>query len=107
MPDELAGFYVHTVTVSPLVSGGSYGDVEGPAQDVQGFLDSTTRLVRSGGGEETVAQATFHTSVDHFDLFPPSSTVVLPDDRATTVIGRARHDAPGLDLPAHLEVTLA
>ena len=107
MADDLAQFYVHTVTVTPLSGGGSYGDVEGPPQDVVGFLSSTTRLVRSGSGEQTVAQATFRTSVDHFALFPPSSTVVLPDERVTTVIGRARHDAPGLDLPDHLEVTLA
>ncbi len=107
MADELAGFYVHTVTVTPLLGAGSYGDIEGPEQAVVGFLDSQTRLVRSGSGEEVVSQATFYTDVDQHDTFPPGSSVTLPDGRSTTVIGRARHDAPGLQLPDHLEVALA
>jgi hypothetical protein len=104
---DLAGFYVHTVTVTPLLGSGAYGDVEGPPQTVAGFLDSTTRLVRSGSGEEVVSQATLYTDVAHTDAFPPGSTVTLPDGRATTVIGRAAHTSGALDLPDHLEITLS
>lgn len=107
MADELASFWVHQVTVTPLLGTGAYGDVEGPAQTITGFLDESTRMVRSSTGEETVSQSTLYTGVEHYDTFPPGSTVTLPGDRATTVIGRSRHDAPGLDLPDHLEVQLA
>lgn len=106
MADDLGGFWVHQVTVTPLLGTGAYGDVEGPAQTVAGFLDESTRMVRNGTGEETVSQSTFYTDADRYDVFPPGSGVLLPGDRSTTVIGRSRHDAPGLDLPDHLEVAL-
>lgn len=106
MADPLADWYVHTVTVTPLVGSGAYGDVEGPPRTVTGFLDSATRLVRADSGEEVVSQATLYTALGNHDAFPPGSTVKLPDGRDTTVIGRARRDAPGLDLPEHIEVTL-
>jgi hypothetical protein len=107
MADELADWFVHQVTVTPLLGSGPYGDVEGPTQTATGFLDSTTRLVRSGSGEEVVSQATLYTAVTVHDLFPPGSSVTLSDGRSTTVVGRSRRDAPGLDLPEHLEVMLA
>jgi hypothetical protein len=108
MADDLAGFYVHTVTVTPLLGSGAYGDVEGDPQTIAGLLDSATRLVRSGSGEEVVSQATLYTDVTHTNAFPPGSTVTLPDGQTkTTVIGRAAHTSGALDLPDHLEVTLA
>lgn len=107
MADELAAFWVHTVNVTPLLGTGSYGDIEGTEQPVVGFLDEKTRLVRNGAGEETVSQSTFYTDADRYDTFPPGSTVTLPGDRETTVIGRSRHDGGPLDLPDHLEVQLA
>lgn len=106
MSDPLSDWYVHTVTVTPLLGSGAYGDVEGPEETVPGFLDSSTRLVRSGTGEEVVSQATLYVALVHHDAFPPGSSVTLPDGRSTTVIGRAKRDAAGLDLPEHVEISL-
>lgn len=105
MADHLAGWWVHQVTVSPLTGSGAYGDVYGPGQDVTGFLDDSTRLVRDAAGAEVVSQSTFYTDVDLAGLFRPGS-LVDAGGRTARVIGTARRTAPGLDLPEHAEITL-
>lgn len=106
MADDLADWWVHTVTVSPLAGSGAYGNTYGPQQPVTGFLDDSTRLVRDAAGAEVVSQSTFYTDVDLAGLFPPGSLVDV-GTRITTVISAARRDAPGLGLPEHTEVTLS
>lgn len=106
MADDLADFYGHTVTVTPLQGEGAYGPVYGAEQTVAGFLDSATRLVRSATGQEVVSQSTFYTDVAHAGAFTSGSVVALPGDAHTVVITANARTAPGLDLPAHLEVQM-
>lgn len=104
--DDLADFYVHQVTVTPLEGTGAYGPVFGQALTVAGFLDSATHLVRSATGQEVVSQSTLYTDLDHAAAFLPGSAVTLPDGARTVVITTNARTAPGLDLPDHLEVQM-
>jgi len=104
--DELADWFVHTVTATPESGTGAWGPVNGTPVTLTGFLDDTRRLVRAASGEETVSESTFYTSVDNSDALQPGTEVDL-GHRTSTVIGQSRHTAPGLDLPEHLEVTLS
>lgn len=107
MAEDLDGFYVHTVTVRPLQGTGAYGQVFGDPVEVDGFLDSATRLVRSGTGAETVSQSTFYCRPRHVSEFRPGSRVDLPDGRRTTVVAALPRTSASLGLPDHLEVQLA
>lgn len=106
MADELADFWVHEVTVTPLTGTGAYGPVYGAPVLVTGFLEEARKLVRDQAGAEVVSEASFRCALAHADALPPGSRVDV-GDRQATVIARARHTAPGLDLPEHLEVALS
>jgi len=105
MADELADWFVHSVTVTPLLGSGAYGPSYGPDAVISGFLDDKRQLVRDASGTEVVSQATLYTALEHADTLAPGSRVDL-GHRSAEVIGVARRDAPGLDLPEHLEVVL-
>jgi hypothetical protein len=103
--DELADWYVHTITATTDGGTGAYGPIRGDDITVPCFLDDTRKMVRSTGGEEVVSEATVYCSLDWADTLTPGTAVDL-GYRMAEVIGVARRDAPGLDLPAHLEVTV-
>lgn len=103
--DELADWWVHTVTVTPVLGEGAYGPILGEPAPLTGFLDDTRKLVRNTAGEEVVSEATFLTALGNADSLAPGSSVDL-GYRTAEVIGIARRDAPGLDLPEHVEATL-
>lgn len=105
MADELADFWVHEVTATPLTGQGAYGPVYGDAVTVNGFLDDTRRLVRDSDGAEVVSETSLRCPLAHADHLTPGTLVDL-GHRTATVIGQSRHTAPGLDLPEHLKVSL-
>lgn len=105
MADELAGWWVHTVTATPDAAYGSHGPVAGDPVTVPCFLDDTRRLVRSTTGEQVVSETTVFCALEHVDTLTPGTPVDL-GYRTAEVIGQSRHTAPGLDLPEHLEVHL-
>ena len=99
-------FKVHTVTVEPQLGEGGLGDVYGPSIPILGFLDYTTRLVRSRTGAEVVSSSTFYTELSEASQFPLDSKVTLPDGRITYVLAAAPRDDGGLTGLAHLEIAL-
>lgn len=105
MADELAAWWVHSITATPVLGEGAYGPIFGDEVTLTGFLDDTRRLVRNADGEEVVSQATFLTDLGNADQLQPGTSVDL-GYRTAEVIGLARRDAPGLDLPVHAEATL-
>lgn len=105
MADELAAWWVHTVTATPDATYGSHGPTAGTPVQVPCFRDDTRRLVRSAAGDEVVSETTLYCDLTHADTLAVGTPVDL-GYRTAEVIGHARHDAPGLDLPAHLEVHL-
>ena len=66
-------------------------------------MDTSPSLVRAPDGRKVTATATFIAAPD-LDC-PPGSRVTLPDGRAATALTVARHTAPGLPVPACMEVS--
>jgi hypothetical protein len=104
--DELDDFLVHTVTITPKVGDGAYGAQFGaPVPDVPAWVDDTRRLVRDADGAEVVSSSTvfLRTGTD----CPPGSLIALPSGRSAEVIAVAVRDSGPLDLPDHVEVSVA
>ncbi|WP_151480626.1 hypothetical protein [Streptomyces albicerus] len=95
----------HSVTVEPYEGSSARGPVYGEPVAVLCFLEEKNRMVRAADGNEVVSSARFFCRLDAVTA-PPESRVTLPDGRVTTVLVQARHDAGGLPLPQHLEVSL-
>ena len=103
--EDLAEFYVHTVSVETLQDEGPWGPVYAPAHDVPCFVDETRVLVRDGNGAEVVSEATLTTGPEHADRFTPGSLVHV-NGRTAQVIKASAARSLDLDLPDHLEVAL-
>lgn len=97
-------FLRHQISVEPLLGQGPYGPQYGPPFVVRCLLDSSTKLVRSPGGDEVTSSSTAYARLG--PAIPAGSRVGLPDGRQTTVIASHPHDAGGLPTPDHLEVQL-
>jgi len=107
---DLDDFYVHTVTVEPYLGATSSGPQYGPGVAVAGFLDTTTVLAPTAGGQEaTAASSMFYTPPENAPLFPVQSRVTSADlggdGKAVVVKVNALTSGP-LDLPDHVEVGL-
>lgn len=110
--DELADFYVHTVTVETFQGTDGYGRdsfaapvVLAPATSNGCLVESVRRLVRSKDGAEVISETTIYT-------YPAAATLFTPDSRVTIgtavarVIVAALSTSGALGLPDHLTVTL-
>ncbi|KJL37050.1 hypothetical protein RR49_01162 [Microbacterium ginsengisoli] len=111
MSDELADFYVHTVTVETHQGTNGYGaDVlEAPhiltPPDTGCFVERKRRLVRDKAGEQVVSETTVYTYRDAEPLFTVDSVVTI-DGVASRVLTVAVSDSGGLELPDHIAVYL-
>ncbi len=103
--DDLADFWVHTVSVEPRTGTGANGATFGPSVTVPCFIDDTTKLVRAASGEEVVSGATVMANKSWAASFPPNSRVTV-NGRVTYVLSRNIHDSGPLGLPDHVEVAL-
>lgn len=104
--DELAEFYVHTVTVDTYKGSGPYGDAYDPTSEpIPCFIDESRRLVRSTNGEQIVSETTLWMDKEHYEAFKPDS-IVQVNGHESTVITRSLADSGDLDLPDHLSVNL-
>lgn len=101
-----------TVSIEAYEGSGAYGDVYADPVDVTPcVVEATSRLVRvqsQGGsgltdGAERVSSTTVYAPLD--TVCPPGSRVTI-GGRAARVLAVARLDDHGLDLPAHLEISL-
>ncbi|MEU5130027.1 hypothetical protein [Streptomyces mobaraensis] len=92
----------HRVTVAPYIGDTAYGPAYGPEQTVRALVAAAVRQVRRSDGRETVSTAQVIAAPGL--SCPPGSRVTLPDGRVTTVLSTADHSAPGLPVPACVEV---
>lgn len=103
--DEIAEFYVHSVTVERLAGAQPWGDVYDPPVTVRCFVDEDRRFVRDGAGREVVSEATLTAPPEAAQHFTPGSVVTVNGRRAQ-VIKAARAESHDLGLPDHTEITL-
>jgi hypothetical protein len=93
----------HRITVRPLLGTGTYGPTYGPpVSDIPALVSYGNRMTRDRTGAQvtSTAQVIARPGLD----CPAGSLVTLPDGRETTAISVAHHDAPGLPVPANVEV---
>ncbi|WP_257032529.1 hypothetical protein [Streptomyces sp. 1331.2] len=94
----------HRITVEPYLGDSAYGPVYGPpVPDVPALVSDTVRLVRAPDGRQVVSSA--QVLLDPDSVVPAGSRITLPSGRITTPITVATVDAPGLPVPAHVEVS--
>ena len=94
----------HRVAIEPYAGESAYGPVYGPAvPEVPALVDERPRMVRAADGRQLVASATVITAPDV--ECPAGSRLTLPSGRTTTALAVAHHTAPGLPVPACLEVS--
>lgn len=111
MTDELADFYVHTVTVETLTGTDGYGREQFAAPviltppDTGCFVEQKRRMVRDKDGVQVVSETTVYTRPEQIDLFTPGSRVTIRTAVAH-VITAALNDSGDLDLPDHIAVAL-
>lgn len=108
MTDDLAGYWVHVVTVERYAGNGAFGPTYDAPATVTGFVDDGQRLVVGPDGEQVTSTARVFLPIATASV-PLESKVTLPAafaERTSTVISVARRDAGGLDLPEHLELAL-
>ena len=108
MPDDLADFWVHTVSIERYTGSGAYGDTFADAANVDGLVDDGQKIIAGVNGQAISSTATVYLPIDTADV-PVKSKVTLPAEfggRECQVIAVARHDGGGLPLPECLEVNL-
>lgn len=104
MTDDLADFWVHTVTVEALTGSGGMGDTYAAPVPLLCFVDDKRRLVRSASGEEVISETTIYAPKG--TSLPDQSRVNLPSGRAALVISTSIFDSAALDLPDHIVLAL-
>lgn len=106
MTDELADFWVHTVTVETLLGETTFGKEYTPESDpIPGFLSDQRKLVRNTAGDTAVSESTFTANRQYAELFAEGSIVHLPT-RVVTVMKTADNSSGPRELPDHIEVNL-
>lgn len=102
---DLEDFYVHTVTVDVVTSGGPWGNEVTTSDPVRCFIDDSRSFVRDSNGTEVVSSTTITAPPEYAAMFGPGVGVNLPNRKAE-VIAVAVADSKALDLPDHIEVSL-
>jgi len=104
--DDLADFYVHTISVQTLTGTGGMGDTYADPVDRACFVDDKRRLVRSSSGEEVTSETTIFGPPALSEVVVAESLVTLPSGRVATVITTSNLDSGAMDLPDHFEANL-
>lgn len=94
--NDIADFFVHTVSVQTLLGVNAVGKVYAPAVNVTGFFDSELRLVRSHNGEEVVSSSSFYCSLADEPKFTTDSLVTSPSGVVSHVIRVNALDTAGM-----------
>jgi len=106
--DDLAPFWIHTVTVERKTGVGAYGITYDTAATVTGFVDDGQKLVLNAEGEQVTSTASVFLPAGTADI-PIQSRVTLPatfGGRVTEVVAVGRRDSGALGLPDHIELAL-
>lgn len=105
---EAAFWFVHSVTVEPLVAGAGDQQSYGPAEQVDCWVENVSKFEHDPLGARLVSMTTLHAPLDKAASFPPNSRVTLPDGRVAFVIQVDQFDSGSLDLELdHVEVHLS
>ena len=107
--DDLAAFFIHETTVERRTGSSPSGSVFASGVPVVGWVDQTSKLVRTANGSEVVASASVFYPAGT-PIIPLGSYVTLPavfGSQRAQVVDFAVRDSGALDLPDHLEVNLA
>ncbi len=103
---DMAEFYVHTVTVEMFLDTSGYGvDLFSAPVNILGFADDTRKLIRNGAGEQVVSESTVYTYPVNAPLFVADSRVTIGGN-ISRVIKTNTNDSGALDLPDHVAVSL-
>lgn len=112
MSDELADFYVHTVTVETFQGTSGYGVdmfaapvTLSPATGTGVLVEQKRRLVRDKDGAEVISETTVYARTTAAALFTPDSRVTIGGVQSR-VITVAVNELDALDLPSHIAVAL-
>lgn len=94
--DDLADFWLHTITVETYLGTSGGGTVlYSRPRPVKGFLSKKQRFTRNLDGEQVPSQATFSADVSLANVLVPKSRVTVPGEQPTTVISRSVPQAAG------------
>ena len=104
MVTRVPGRYLrHRIDVEPYVGDSAYGPSYGERVEcVPALVAMVRKQTADKDGREVLATAQV-IAAPELDC-PPGSRVTLPDGRTATAISTARHTAPGLPVPACVEV---
>lgn len=93
----------HRITVEPYAGDTAYGPTYGPpVSDVPALVSEQVRQTRDAEGRQVVSTASVIAGPD-LDC-PTGSRITLPSGRTTRALSVGRHTAPGLPVPACIEV---
>ncbi|WKX70047.1 hypothetical protein [Streptomyces sp. XD-27] len=93
----------HRIAIEPYLGDSAYGPRYGDrVENVPALVVAVRKQVRDAEGREVLATAQIIAGPEL--ECPPGSRITLPDGRTATAISTARHTAPGLPVPASVEV---
>ncbi|MFI0906766.1 hypothetical protein ACH4TE_25070 [Streptomyces sioyaensis] len=92
----------HRITVEPYLGDTAYGPQYGEPVCVPALVAAVRKQVADKDGREVLATA--QTIAGPELECPPGSRITLPGGRTATAITTAVHTAPGLPVPACVEV---
>lgn len=104
MVTEVPGWLLrHRIAVEPYLGDSAYGPRYGERVEcVPALVAAVRKQVANAEGREVLATAQIIAGPEL--ECPPGSRITLPDDRRATALTTARHTAPGLPVPACIEV---
>lgn len=103
--DELAEFWVHTVTVRTNLGEGGNGTIWSAPVDVPCFIDGGVKVVRTATGEQVVVAAPVYAPLEYADKLTAGSEVTVRG-KTSRIIAATVYDSGDLDLPDHVQITL-
>lgn len=99
----------HTIIVEAYAGSGAYGDTwSAPVTVDRCFVDAKRKRVRIQTQDAAGAEVVSSTQVycPPGTVAPPSSRITLPNGTTSRVLDAAQLDDAGLDLPAHVALSL-
>ncbi|MFM9368070.1 hypothetical protein [Streptomyces sp. Da 82-17] len=104
MVSEVPGWLLrHRISVEPYLGDSAYGPRYGDRVEcVPALVSPMRKQLADKEGREVLATAQVIAGPGL--ECPPGSRVTLPDGRTATAVSTARHTAPGLPVPACVEV---
>ncbi|SBN64454.1 hypothetical protein GA0004736_3414 [Curtobacterium sp. 9128] len=103
--DELAEFWVHTITVRTNLGEGGNGTLWSDPVDVPCFIDGGVKVTRTASGEQLVVNAPVYAPLEHADKLTAGSQVTIRG-RKSRILAATVYDSSALDLPDHVQLAL-